>query len=42
MDRARNQFFARASFTEDADTRLARRDTLDLRQQFRHGLAGTY
>src|SRR6266851_390578 len=41
VDGARDQFFACASFPEDADARLARRDALDLRKQFIHCLART-
>ena len=39
MDSARNKFLARPSLTQDADARLARRNTLELSHQPPHGLA---
>ena len=38
MQSARNQFFARASFSQNANSRLARRHALDLGHDFAHDL----
>jgi hypothetical protein len=40
VKRASNKFFAGSCFTENAYTRFTGRDTVDLRHDFLHGIAG--